>query len=560
VQPLKKVTIRPSNGKNNLEIRATGNHRWVKTDGSVVSTNGLKEGDQLPFAAAPRPEIDEDYNLGVIHGMVYGDGAACYSFKRLKGYHLRLCGEKTKFAEWFTNYSVTYPPSLKGDALVYLYDNFAQTHLLKELPAENESESYLLGFVRGWLAMDGSVNPTLKTTSLWLDSRGLDWVQRNGPRLGFAIQNTQSLTGKTNYGERNKEIFRVLFDRASVTSEDVLDEDKKSYLEPLERTFRVLSVEDTGEEEEVFCAEVPDTNTFTLSRGLVTGNCAYLPVDHPRSFDEAMYILLCGTGVGYSVEKRYTEMLPWIPDTLEKNGKTILVKDSKEGWCRAVGKLIRGLYYGQIYYWDTSEVRPSGARLKTFGGRASGPAPLEELLEFVLSVFKGAAGRRLTPLESHDILCKIAQSVVVGGVRRSAMISLSDLEDQEMANAIGVFEVLNFYWEDDSNQRIEYRDTDGRMKHHVWSPDRQNDAYELSEIAEGRVNWWRVQPQRALANNSAVYEGKPDDETFMEEWTALVKSKSGERGIFNRQAAKEQAKKNGRRDWDIDYGTNPCSK
>ena len=238
-------------------------------------------------------------------------------------------------------------------------------------------------------------------------------------------------------------------------------------------------------------------------------NCSYLPVDDPKSFDEAMYILLCGTGVGFSVERQFVSKLPEVPELFESD-TTVVVKDSKEGWAKAFRQVLALLWAGEIPQWDISRVRPAGARLKTFGGRASGPAPLVELFNFAVKTFKDAQGRRLSSLECHDLMCFIGQIVVVGGVRRSAMISLSNLSDDRMRHA-------------KSGQ------------------------------------WWNEAAHRALANNSVSYTEKPDSETFMREWLALVESKSGERGIFNREASKKQAEKFGRRDSNYEFGTNPCS-
>ena len=239
-------------------------------------------------------------------------------------------------------------------------------------------------------------------------------------------------------------------------------------------------------------------------------NCSYLPVDHPRAFDEAMFILLCGTGVGFSVERQAISKLPTVPNELHDNGDTIVVADSKEGWAKGLRKLISLLYTGDVPKWDLSKIRPAGARLKTFGGRASGPEPLNDLFKFVVAKFKGAAGRKLNSIECHDIMCKIGEVVVVGGVRRSAMISLSNLSDDRMRHA-------------KSGQ------------------------------------WWENEGQRALANNSVAYTEKPDMETFLREWTALVESKSGERGIFSREAADKHVARNGRRKTGQEWGTNPCS-
>jgi ribonucleoside-triphosphate reductase len=239
-------------------------------------------------------------------------------------------------------------------------------------------------------------------------------------------------------------------------------------------------------------------------------NCSYMPVDDPKSFDEAMFILLCGTGVGFSVERQFISKLPDVPDAIFKSDTTIVVKDSKEGWAKALRQVIALLYSGEVPKWDVSKVRPAGAKLKTFGGRASGPAPLIDLFNFVTRVFTEAKGRKLSSLECHDIMCKIGEVVVVGGVRRSAMISLSNLSDD-------------------------------RMRHAKTG------------------TWWENNPQRALANNSVSYTEKPDSLSFMREWMALVESGSGERGVFNRQASKVQAAKNGRRDPNFEFGTNPCS-
>jgi len=263
-------------------------------------------------------------------------------------------------------------------------------------------------------------------------------------------------------------------------------------------------------------------NVMPSMRGLMTAgpalerdntclyNCSYLPVDSLRSFDEAMYILMCGTGVGYSVESKYVNQLPVINEHFENSSTVIVVDDSKAGWAKALRELLALLYQGQVPSWDLTHIRPAGARLKTFGGRASGPEPLDRLFKFVVETVKSASGRKLTPLESHDIMCKIAEVVVVGGVRRSAMISLSDLEDRNMASAKS-------------------------------------------------GSWWEYNGQRALANNSAVYQQRPSMEVFMAEWKSLYDSKSGERGIFSREAAQKVAAANGRRESDHEFGTNPCS-
>lgn len=240
-------------------------------------------------------------------------------------------------------------------------------------------------------------------------------------------------------------------------------------------------------------------------------NCAYVPVDSPRTFDETMYVLMCGTGVGFSVEDQYVRQLPRISEDFTDTDTCLVVADSKEGWARSFRELISLLIAGQVPRWDVSGVRPAGARLVTFGGRASGPEPLVDLFEFTTRLFKGAAGRRLTALECHDLMCKIADIVVVGGVRRSAMISLSDVN---------------------------------------------NDQMRAAKMGE----WWNVAGHRRLSNNSAVYDvARPDTNLFMNEWKALYDSKSGERGLFSRYACRKIAGRSGRRNPDFEFGTNPCS-
>ena len=248
-----------------------------------------------------------------------------------------------------------------------------------------------------------------------------------------------------------------------------------------------------------------------LERDNICGyNCSYIPVDSPRSFDECMYILMCGTGVGFSVERENVDKLPVISDSMHDTDTVIKVGDSKPGWAKSLRELIALLYAGQVPTWDLSQVRPSGARLKTMGGRASGPGPLDDLFQFTVALFKKARGRKLFPIECHDLMCKVGEIVVVGGVRRSALISLSNLNDDQMAHA-------------------------------------KSGA------------WWENEGQRALANNSVAYKGKPEMGTFMREWLALYDSKSGERGIFNREAADVQVARNGRRETGHMWGTNPCS-
>jgi len=248
-----------------------------------------------------------------------------------------------------------------------------------------------------------------------------------------------------------------------------------------------------------------------LEKDQVAGyNCSYVAIDMPKAFDEIMYILMCGTGVGFSVESKYTNKLPEVPEELHETDTTVVVADSKIGWASAYREIVSLLYSGKVPKWDVSKVRPAGERLKTFGGRASGPEPLIDLINFTINIFKKARGRKLSTLECHDIVCKIADIVVCGGVRRSALISLTDLNDDHLRHAKS-------------------------------------------------GEWWTHNGQRALANISAVYDKQVNMDTFMNEWHALYMSKSGERGIFSRQASQVVAEKNGRRDPKHEFGTNPCS-
>lgn len=248
-----------------------------------------------------------------------------------------------------------------------------------------------------------------------------------------------------------------------------------------------------------------------LERDPMAGfNCAFIAIDNVRAFDEILYILMCGTGMGFSVERQFIAHLPTVAETFINTDITIHVKDSKGGWANSFRELVALLYSGTIPKWDVSRVRAAGTKLKTFGGRASGPQPLVDLFKFAIATFKQAAGRKLTSVECHDLVCKIADIVVVGGVRRSALISLSNLSDDRMRGA-------------KSGQ------------------------------------WWITEPQRALANNSAAYTERPEMELFMKEWLSLIESKSGERGIFNRAAAIKKAVDSGRRDPTKIIGTNPCA-
>lgn len=300
------------------------------------------------------------------------------------------------------------------------------------------------------------------------------------------------------------------------------DQRRETWPETVQRYVDYFGSKSEHYPKELIQREILSLNVMPSMRALMTAgpaldrdpmagyNCSFAAVDDVRVFDEILYILMCGTGVGFSVERQFITQLPSVAEELKPSDMIIHVRDSKGGWATAFRELLALLYSGSIPKWDVSKVRPAGAKLKTFGGRASGPQPLVDLFNFSINLFKQAAGRKLTSIECHDLVCKIADIVVVGGVRRSALISLSNLSDDRMRVA-------------KSGQ------------------------------------WWETQKQRALANNSAAYTERPDMEIFIKEWQAIIESKSGERGIFNRQAVFKKAEETGRRDATKVIGTNPCA-
>lgn len=514
-QPTYLVTLK-KNSNTLVEVRCTGNHRWLTTEGVVKHTDELmcgKNGDKIPFSSYKR-EVSEDnldYKLGVAHGIVYADGTRLYSQERVKGYVVRLCGSKNSLLKHLVDVGgkPTYPPSFSGDAVVQFYGDFPKTHDLKSLPSIDETEEYLIGFVRGWLAGDGSLNKSRGTVTICGNKESKEWLEKFSGVLGYVIQHVKEQPKITNFGERSQSSYVLTIDRSSLTPDDVLDESLKGFLRPLESRFSVFSVEPTGVSEKVWCASVPDTNTFVLERGLVTGNCWSIGISTPRCFDEMFYLLMCGGGVGFSVEEQYISQLPKVAEEFYESTTTIKVRDSKIGWAKGLKELISLLYGGNVPTWDLSAIRPAGARLKVFGGRASGPSPLNKLFRMVVNIFKGAAGRRLNSLEVHDICCWIAMTVIVGSVRRSACISLTDLHDDLMRRA--------------------------KMG-----------------------SWYYVDPQRALANNSVAYKEKPDISSFAKEFGSMYTSKAGERGMVNKAALRKKAEECGR-EHDGDYLVNPCS-
>ncbi|MBT6562211.1 MAG: hypothetical protein HON76_06770, partial [Candidatus Scalindua sp.] len=526
-------TIEISTGtKTSFEVNSTLDHRWVLSDGSIKLTSELGVDDRL--ASVPRlsrSEVDDtsdDYRLGVQHGIFYGDGTATHKFSSGKstksmvtqrvcsGFAIRLCGESNELLECFEGFPRSQPKSYNGDNVVYIANSAIDLKSLPEVDTGIFSDTYLIGFLRGWLAADGSIS-IQSQVSLAANEEGRLWLNKVGVSLGFLIASVSEYPEETNYGVRSQSLFKILLDRRWLVREDFILSYKRERFKILEHSGfgRIKYISETVTNDEVYCFEVPTTQSFLLQRNILTGNCAFQLADSMRAFDEMLYVLLNGAGEGFSVERQFIANLPQLPEKFYDSDTTITVADSKKGWSKAYKELIGLLFAGQVPKWDTSKVRPAGSRLKTFGGRASGPAPLVSLFKYTIGIFKGASGRRLNSLEVHKIFCKIADVVVVGGVRRAALISLSNLSDDRMR--------------------------------HAKSGD------------------WRVgDPELGLSNNSTCYTEKPDMNIFMEEWLALMNSKSGERGIFNREAAKKTIlginERAGyeRRRIEFDFGLNPC--
>ena len=520
----KTVDIKLGYNQINVIKNVTLDHDWHLLNGNIVKTKNLKHGDIIPFNKKERKQHYDsiDYKLGVLHGIIYGDGTAqwkkgrktagqlSYSQKRVMGYTIRLCSDQNDLLPYFGDYEKSYPKTYGGDPVIYMYDSFAKTHNLKELPREDESEDYIVGFIRGWFAADGYVS---KNSDIYLcmDDKNLKWSKSFLPKYGYYLQGIYQLDENTNLGKRNKNQYSVRIDRASFSKDDILIKRKQERFKLFNKnyTFRGI-IDNTEKEQDVFCVVEPETHTFTLDGGVLTGNCSATMIDDPAVFSELLYILMCGAGTGFSVERQAINKMPNIPSSLEEVDDVILFADSKLGWAEGFAKYIRELYKGNIFQYDTSKIRTKGERLKTFGGRASGPEPLIDLLEFTKKIFINAKGRKLNSIECHDLACYIASVVVVGGVRRSATISLSNLSDNRMAHA-----------------------KDG--------------------------NFYATNPQRALANNSVAYTERPDCMSFLDEWIILARSQSGERGIFNREGVIKHLKKHvKRRNPNFDFITNPC--
>ncbi len=416
-------------GKGAFHFDATGDHDWVLKDGSKVRTSELKPGDRLANVNLTRKAIEEndDYSKGVVHGLIYGDGTAVYKQVRTKrvcqGFVIRLCSDHEDLLPYFKGLPRSFPKSFDGQPVVYLMNEAEDLKSLPNLGAGFYSDEYYTGFIRGWLAADGTVS-TSGQVSLATINEGRLWLRKVLPRLGMAFLNdSYTYPARTNFGERKEALHRVELDRRYLVAEDILIKRKREKFRPIDVQKnpgfgKVSSVDPLERYESVYCFNVPTTHSFLLTKNVLTGNCAFLTVDSPRAFDECLYVLMCGTGVGFSVERQFINSLPEVSEQLYKTDTTIVVPDSKIGWAKSLKELVNLLYAGQIPKWDLSKLRASGARLKTFGGRSSGPDPLNDLFNFVVEIFHKAAGRKLNSIECHDIMCKIGETVVVGGVRR----------------------------------------------------------------------------------------------------------------------------------------------
>jgi intein/homing endonuclease len=434
-QPLYEVKFRTS-GKGNFTINATKDHRWIKKDLTETTTENLIAGDRLANVKMPDSYVFNkdsiDYVRGVQHGIIYGDGTVSYKYssgstsketrveRSCRGFAIRLCGEKRSLSSFFEGYSFSYPPSFGGDPVIYISDRAID---LKSLPEENDffTEDYIAGFIHGWFACDGSVCKN-KQVSLSATKLGYDWIMRHGVRHGFVIMNKRTMTNETNYGVRSEVLYIMECDRRWVMQESIILEKHKDnfYKIDIEKNpgFGLIESISYWGEDDVYCFIVPTTGSFLLTKNLLTGNCSYLAINKIKSFSEVLYILMLGVGVGFSVETSEVNQLPELPDDFYDTETTVVVEDSKLGWSKAIHEWLSLLFNGQVPKYDVSKVRKKGARLKVFGGRASGPGVLIDLFEFTKNILKNAAGRKLTSLECHDIVCKIADIVICGGVRR----------------------------------------------------------------------------------------------------------------------------------------------
>ena len=462
-QDLYSITIKPRY-RSNLRhtVEATRDHRWVLEDGNI--TTSLKVGDRVKASVSSFIDKDsQEYVDGFAHGVVFGDGT---SHDDCGGrFYVRLCGEKAgvlpklKSARGYR--TTCYPPSQGGDPGV----SFVVNENLKSTPEAGKSADYIAGFISGWLYCDGYKKAHTESWNIdTQDREACDWLIANLPIAGFVATGHSVATTNTNYGERSAPLNRVSF--------------RENY-----DYFMVESIE-FARRDTVYCVVEPVTKTFTLAGGILTGNCAYAPVNSVYSFSEAMFLLLGGTGYGYSVQRHHVDQLP-IVQGVKPRGKKYLIADSIEGWADAIKHLMKAYFEGKNDpVFDFHDIRPKGARLITAGGKAPGPDPLRICIDNIRAILNNAVGRKLATLEAHDILCHIADAVLTGGIRRAAMIAFFSHDDIEM-------------------------------------------------ISCKAGAWYELNPQRGRANNSAVLvRGEVMKEEFETLWAMVEASGSGEPGVY----------------------------
>jgi len=481
-------------GKDHV-VNVTANHKWILKSGE--NTTNLKEGDLVLMAPKKDDFIYEnatpDERLYWCYGYVYGDGTKVKGKSDQYEYSMvRLCKKDVPYSVRFeeVGFKTSTNHSLNGDFFAY-----TGTYL-KTLPEiEKEPIERIMAFLNGYLCADGAKEENngrkyfkaIQATG----NESINFLRKTLPMCGYYIVREDDFTGQiTNFGQRTDKTISFSI------SDNICRESNAAW--------RVSRIEQNISEEEVWCLEVEGDHSFCLPFGVVTGNCSFQNIDSVEAFAECLYILMCGAGYGFSVEKKYVDKLPEVPKLTSESSGTYIIEDNKMGWAESVRRLMTALYNGKDLDLDYSKLRPKGARLKTMGGRSSGPEPLMRLHTFIREVFQKAQGRKLKSIECHDICNQIAEIVVVGGVRRSSEISISDLDDLEMANAkTGTFPV-----------------------------------------------------RRYMSNNSAVYYEKPTAARFLREWSILVNSGTGERGIFNLAGARKNAPE--RRNGKMIDGTNPC--
>lgn len=544
VQSLNSVTFRPpykSSFRTSMDV--TGNHRWILHDGSV--TTSLAIGDKVKTSKADIDESSIDYIDGFGHGVIFADGSRQQSRDR---YLVRLCGEKERFLSKLlvhSNYrTVCYPPSGNGDPFVTLvspHDN------LKEVPSGKVSSSYIAGFIEGWLSCDGYKKKGIESWCLdTQDKEAADWFMRNCAYAGYIVTGLHEDYSETNYGKRSSPLLRIsIREKCDI--------------------YVVDDIIPNVKEEEVYCVVEPVTQSFTLAGGILTGNCAYAPIDHNAAFSEAMFLLLGGTGYGFSVQPQHPSQLPVIKGQ-KSTTRRFVVGDSIEGWADAIKVLVESYFFNKSRpVFDYSDIRPKGAMLITSGGKAPGPGPLIDCVAHITRIFeraiaKNGIGCQLTTIQCHDIVCFIADSVLAGGIRRAALISLFGINDNEMIAAKSSAVPTTLV----SKEFVNYTDSEGLKTDPdtiILSLLQNGDLYEnvvirrdkksgefwdLKQLEDtGTVGWWVCNPQRGRANNSVVLDRNTiTREQFFDLWQRVKDSRAGEPGVYFTN--------------NIEWGTNPC--